>query len=184
LRVADRSAAPGASGQPPRDRGFAASDCTSALRWSRLLRPGVTAMRTDASVTNGNPALGCPSREGPTATQLVELLEAAYPINWKQLLCRRLAAIGVTHPADLTPAQLAKFGDEIFRAAKQAGIQDPAGWIADRAQLPAQADVPRLRCTEEGYAPAIQPKSAGPPAAAMSWSASAPLRASRTALYG
>ena len=58
-------------------------------------------MRTDASVTNGDPGLGEPSRECPTVAQLVELLQTAYPINWEQLLRNRLDALGVADPADL-----------------------------------------------------------------------------------
>jgi hypothetical protein len=47
-------------------------------------------MRTDPSVTNGDP-LGGPSQEGLTVTQLLKLLQTAYPINWEQLLRKRLA---------------------------------------------------------------------------------------------
>jgi hypothetical protein len=120
----------------------------------------------------------------------VELLKAAYPINWKQLLRKRLAIIGVTDPADLTLAQLAKFRDDVFRAAKQAGIKDPAAWTAHRAQLQANADVPKPPSPVEGCAPAIQPRSAErepvakSPVTALSCSASALRPLPRTALYG
>jgi hypothetical protein len=46
-------------------------------------------MRTDASVTNDDPEVGAASRERPTAAQLVELLQTAYPINWEQHLRKR-----------------------------------------------------------------------------------------------
>src|SRR5690242_8971037 len=84
-------------------------------------------MRTDANVANGDPAL-------PSATQLVQLLQTACPIIWDQLLPRRLAALEVTDPADLTPSKLAELRDYVFGAAKQAGINNPIGWIANRAQ--------------------------------------------------
>jgi hypothetical protein len=99
-------------------------------------------MRKDASINNRQTALGSLSREAPTATQLVELLQAAYPINWEQLLAKRLGVIGVTDPVDLiTPAQLDKFRDQVFQSVRQVGIADPAAWIAHRAQLqPKSAD--------------------------------------------
>ena len=54
-------------------------------------------------------SLGEPSRECPTAAQLVELFQTAYPITWEQLLCQRLRTLGVADPTDLPPAKLAEF---------------------------------------------------------------------------
>jgi hypothetical protein len=90
-------------------------------------------------------SLGEPSRECPTAAQLVELFQAAYRINWAQLLGQRLCTLGVADPADLTPAKLAEFRDYVFWSAKQAGIKDPAAWISDRAQVDPKAPGPKLR---------------------------------------
>ena len=42
---------------------------------------------------------------------------------------------GASVPADLPPEELARFTDYVFRLVKQAGIKDPAGWLAfQRAQ--------------------------------------------------
>ena len=110
-------------------------------------------MRTDANVANGDPGKGGLSRESPTVAQLVELFQAAYPITWEQLLPKRLAALGVAHPDDLTPAKLAKFKDQVFWSAKQSGIKDPDGWISNRAKLEAEAAAPDLRCPTQGWTP-------------------------------
>ena len=138
-------------------------------------------MRTDASVTNDDPGLGGASRECPTAAQLVELFQTAHPINWEQLLRKRLDALGVADPADLTPAKLAEFRDNVFWAVKQAGIKDPADWILRRAQVEPKAPVSKTRST--GQATAGQPKSAGsePVALKSTWALPS---VSRTAIYG
>ena len=117
-------------------------------------------MRTDANVANGDPGNGGLSRESPTVAQLVELFQAAYPITWEQLLPKRLAALGVAHPDDLTPAKLAKFKDQVFWSAKQNGIKDPDGWISNRAKLEAEAAAPDLRCPPQGLDTAARQKSA------------------------
>jgi hypothetical protein len=147
-------------------------------------------MRTDASVTNGDPGLGEPSRECPTAAQLVELLQTAYPINWEQLLRKRLDALGVADPADLTPAKLAAFRDHVFWSVKQSGIKDPAAWISHQAQVDPKAPAPKLRCPVQVEDTAGQSKSVerGPVAIenspAIASAASALPSVSRTALYG
>src|SRR5260370_1312365 len=104
-------------------------------------------MRTDNIVTNGDPGLGGASRECQTAAQLVELLQTAYPITWEQLLRKRLGALGVAEPADLTPAKLAEFRDHVFWSVKQTGIKDPAAWISHRAQVDPKAPAPKQRCS-------------------------------------
>src|SRR5438105_14900857 len=83
-------------------------------------------MRTDASITNDNPALDGALREGPTGAQLVELLQTAYPINWEQLLRKRLDVFGISDLADLTPAKLARFRDQVFSSVRQTSIKDSA----------------------------------------------------------
>jgi hypothetical protein len=117
-------------------------------------------MRTDASVTNDDPGLGGGSRECPTAAELVELLQTAYPINWEQHLRKRLDTFGVADPADLTPAKLAEFRNDVFRAVKQVGIKDPTAWILRRAQAQPKAPVSQTRSTGQVKAAAGQPKSA------------------------
>jgi hypothetical protein len=144
-------------------------------------------MRADATVINGDPGLREPSRECPTAAQLVELLQTACPINWEQLLRKRLDALGVADPADLAPAMLAEFRDWVFRSAKQAGIKDPVAWFLHRAQVEPKDKIP-----PGGQVGAVvgQPKSAENQPVALE---SSPARASaarglpsvsRTALYG
>jgi hypothetical protein len=90
--------------------------------------------------------------------QLVELLRTACPINGEQLLRKRLGSLGVTDPADLTPAKLAEFRDNVFRSAKQAGIKDPAAWILHRAQV--EPKVSKSQCPVQVKATSGQPKSA------------------------
>jgi hypothetical protein len=153
----------------------------------KYARLGVSTLRTDGSVISGDPRLGEPSREGPTVAQLVELFLTAYPINGEQRLHRHLGSLGVTDPADLTPAKLAEFRDHVFRSAKQAGIKDPAAWILHRAQV--EPKVSKTQCPVRVKATAGQPKSAesepvalvNPPTAP---AASAPPPAPRTVLYG
>ena len=145
-------------------------------------------MRTDANVADGDPGKGGLSRESPTVAQLVELFQAAYPITWEQLLPKRLAALGVAHPNDLTPAKLAKFKDQVFLSAKQNGIKDPDGWISHRAELEAEAAAPDLRCPAQGWDTAARQKSserepvANTPARASAASVSPPMP--RSALFG
>jgi hypothetical protein len=147
-------------------------------------------MRTDASVTDGDRGLGEPSRECPTAAQLVELLQTAYPITWEQLLRKRLGALGVAEPADLTPAKLAEFRDHAFWSVKQTGIKDPAAWISHRAQVDPKAPAPKLRCSVQVEDTAGQSKSVerGPVALenspAIASATSALPSVPRTAFYG
>jgi hypothetical protein len=108
-------------------------------------------MRTDVSVTGGDPGGSEPSRECPTAAQLVELLQTAYPLNWEQLLPKRLGALGVAEVNELTSSKLTKFRDQVFWSAKQAGFKDPAAWISHRAHLqPKAAPSPTLRPPVQG----------------------------------
>jgi hypothetical protein len=118
-------------------------------------------MRTDASITNDNPALDGALREGPTSAQLVELLQTAYPINWEQLLRHRLDAFGISDLADLTPANLAKFRHQVFSSVRQTGIKDPVAWMANQEQFKAQAAAPKLRYPVGVGDTAAQRKPAG-----------------------
>jgi hypothetical protein len=70
-------------------------------------------------------------RQGPTAADVVQLLQTAFPKAWERHLRNRL---GATDPAELTPAELARFADHVFWLVKQTGIRDPAAWLAFRAQ--------------------------------------------------
>ena len=147
-------------------------------------------MRTDASVTVGDPGLGEPSRECPTAAQLVGLFQTAYPINWEQLLSKRLGALGVAEPADLTPAKLVEFRDNVFWAVKQTGIKDPAAWISHQAQVDPKAPAPKPRSSVQVEDAAGRSKSVerGPVALenspAIASAASSRPSVSRTALFG
>jgi hypothetical protein len=100
-------------------------------------------------------------REGPTVAQLVELLQTAYPINWEQLLRKRLGAFGISDLADLTPAKLATFRDQVFSSVRQTSIKDPAAWIANQEQFKAKAAAAKLRYPVGVGDTAAQRKSAG-----------------------
>lgn len=148
-------------------------------------------MRTDASVTDSDPGLGEPSRECPTAAQLVELFQTAYPITWEQLLRKRLGALGVADLAHLTPAKWADFKDRVFWSAKQAGIKDPAAWISHQAaQVESKASLPKLQCPVQvedtaGRPKPVESKPVAPENSPARASAASALRSvPRTALYG
>ena len=147
-------------------------------------------MRTDASITNDNPALDGALREGPTVDQLVELLQTAHPINGEQLLRARLDAFGITDPADLTPAMLAEFRDQVFSAVRQTSIKDPVAWIANQEQFKAKEAAAKLRHPVGVGDTVAQRKSAGREPVAVENSpatasaASALPSAPRSALYG
>jgi hypothetical protein len=73
-------------------------------------------------------------QQGHRAADLVQLLQTAFPRDWKN----HLRILGVTDPADLSPAELAKFTDEVFWRVKQMGIKDPAAWlVTHRARMEA-----------------------------------------------
>jgi hypothetical protein len=61
--------------------------------------------------------------------ELVLLLQTAYPRTWEQLFRN---FFGDSVPVDLPPAELARFTDHVFWSVKQAGIKDPADWLAFR----------------------------------------------------
>jgi hypothetical protein len=117
-------------------------------------------MRTDENVANGDPVLAALIREGVTVAHIVELLQTAYPKAWEQHLRNRLAD---TDPADLTPAELAKFTNHVFWLVKQAGIREPAAWLVFRAKTDAKAAPAapaKLKCPVEISDVAAQQKSA------------------------
>jgi hypothetical protein len=66
-----------------------------------------------------------PSQQHQRADDLVRLLWTAFPTNWE----KHLRNLGVTDPADLSPAELAEFTNEVFWRVKQMGIKDPAAWL-------------------------------------------------------
>jgi hypothetical protein len=73
-------------------------------------------------------------QQGHRAADLVQLLQTAFPRDWKN----HLRILGVTDPADLSPAELAKFTDEVFWRVTQTGIKDPAAWlVTHRARMEA-----------------------------------------------
>jgi hypothetical protein len=73
-------------------------------------------------------------RQGPSAADVVRLLQTAFPNAWE----RHLRNLGVTAPADLPPAELDRFTERVSWLVKQTGIKDPAAWLAfHRAQLEA-----------------------------------------------
>ena len=60
-------------------------------------------------------------QQGHRAADLVRLLQTAFPRDWE----KHLRILGVTDPADLSPAELAKFTDEVFWRVTQTGIKRP-----------------------------------------------------------
>ena len=85
-------------------------------------------MGTDTPVANGDPTLAALIPEGVTLAHIIALFRDAHPINWEQLLRKRL---GATHPANLAPPDLAEFIKYVLAASKSAGIEDPAALLAD-----------------------------------------------------
>ena len=68
-------------------------------------------------------------RQGPSVSDLVQLLQTAFPKTWEN----HLHNLGVSTKADLTSAELARFTERVFWEVKQTGIKDPAAWLAFRA---------------------------------------------------
>ena len=58
---------------------------------------------------------------------VVLMLQTAYPRDWENHLRN---FFGASLPADLPPAELARFTERVSWMVKQAGIKDPAGWLA------------------------------------------------------
>ena len=68
-------------------------------------------------------------RRGPSLSDLVQLLQTAFPKTWEN----HLHNLGVSTKGDLTSAELARFTERVFWEVKQTGIKDPAAWLAFRA---------------------------------------------------
>ena len=68
-------------------------------------------------------------RRGPSLSDLVQLLQTAFPKTWEN----HLHNLGVFTKADLTSAELTRFTERVFWEVKQTGIKDPAAWLAFRA---------------------------------------------------
>jgi hypothetical protein len=83
----------------------------------------------------------------PSAAELLAMLETAYQqafffTNWETRVRNALHnALGDTHPAHLSPDELTRFKDCVYRLVKNTGsIREPDVWIADhRARLEAAA---------------------------------------------
>ena len=99
-------------------------------------------MRADENVASGNSALAALMRQGVTVAQdRAAAPRKPSPKHWQQHLRNRL---GATHPADLTPAELAEFIDHVFWLVKQTGMRDPAAVLAFRTQLDAKKATAKL----------------------------------------
>jgi hypothetical protein len=73
-----------------------------------------------------------PSPGQSSMADVVLMLQTAYPRDWENHLRN---FFGANVPADLPPAELARFTERVSWMVKQAGIKDPAGWLAfQRAQ--------------------------------------------------
>ena len=98
-------------------------------------------MGMDTPVANGDPTLAALIPEGVTLAHIIALFRDAHPINWEQLLRKRL---GATHPANLAPPDLAEFIKYVLAASKSAGIEDPAALLADSVRREAEAAAAKL----------------------------------------
>jgi hypothetical protein len=73
-----------------------------------------------------------PSPGQSSMADVVLMLQTAYPRDWENHLRN---FFGASVPADLPPAELARFTERVSWMVKQARIKDPAGWLAfQRAQ--------------------------------------------------
>src|SRR3974377_1166515 len=73
-----------------------------------------------------------PSPGQSSMADVVLMLQTAYPRDWENHLRN---FFGASVPAHLPPAELARFTERVSWMVKQAGIKDPAGWLAfQRAQ--------------------------------------------------
>ena len=98
-------------------------------------------MRMDTPVANGDPTLVGLIPEGVTLAHIIALFQDAYPVNWEQLLRKRL---GATNPANLAPPELAEFIKWVLPALKSAGIKNPADLLADSVRREAEAAAAKL----------------------------------------
>ena len=80
-------------------------------------------------------------RQGPSVSDLVQLLQTAFPKTWEN----HLHNLGVSTRADLTSAELARFTERVFWEVKQTGIKDPAAWLAFRACANHECDSSRKK---------------------------------------
>jgi hypothetical protein len=81
-----------------------------------------------------------PSQQYQRAADLVRLLRTAFPKNWE----KHLRNLGVPDPADLPPAELDEFTNEVFWRVKQMGIKDPAAWLVTYRTLMQASTVPLI----------------------------------------
>jgi hypothetical protein len=90
----------------------------------------------DTPIANSDPIVAGLLPEGVTLNHIIALFLDANPVIGKQLLRRRL---GATHPANLSPSELAEFIKYVLAAAKSAGIRDPTAKLAAAAKLGSSA---------------------------------------------
>jgi hypothetical protein len=69
----------------------------------------------------------------PSVTELVQLLQTAFPMHWEN----HVRNLGLAPGRDLPPAELARVTERVFWMVPQMGIKDPAAWLANRARLKA-----------------------------------------------
>ena len=76
--------------------------------------------------------------QGHRAADVLRLLQTAFPKHWKN----HLRNYGITDPADLPAAELARFTEHVFWLVKQTGIKDPAAWLVNHRTLMEAATAP------------------------------------------
>ena len=86
---------------------------------------------------------------------MVRMLQTAYPRDWE----KHLHNLGVTASADPPPADLDRIMERVFWMVPQAGIKNPAAWIAfDMARAEAA-----LASVEPEAPLKVAPRRHGPP---------------------
>ncbi len=98
-------------------------------------------MPMNTPVANGDPTLAALIPEGVTLAHIITLFHDANRVNGVQLLRARL---GATHPANLSPPELAEFIKYVLAVAKSAGIRNPTALLADTVRREAEAAAAKL----------------------------------------
>ena len=83
--------------------------------------------------------------QGHRVADVLRLLQTAFPKHWKN----HLRNYGITGPADLPAAELARFTEHVFWLVKQTGIKDPAAWLVTHRALEKARTAPLVQVEPE-----------------------------------
>jgi hypothetical protein len=115
-------------------------------------------MRLDANLVNADPTVAALVPDGVTLNDILHLFCTAQG-NGKQLIDRRLSALGVTDPANIALPTLPQFIKWLLAGLKSAGVKDPAAVLAHGVKLEAEAATAKLGTSAEISNIAAQPNS-------------------------